>query len=95
MSVSVFRRGAFRNQINKSVFPYSGLNSVTNTEEYGRIRRVHRSDTVLHDYFNTNCKVVLARSNNWRLHKVNKKSSETLSSSATVPSSSAIPAIYG
>ena len=25
----------FRNQINKSVFPYSGLNSVTNTEEYG------------------------------------------------------------
>ena len=25
----------FRNQINKSVLPYSGLNSVTNTDEYG------------------------------------------------------------
>ena len=25
----------FRNQNNKSVFPYSGLNSVLNTEEYG------------------------------------------------------------
>ena len=25
----------FRNQINKSVFLYSGLNSVTNTEEFG------------------------------------------------------------
>ena len=49
MSVTVFRRWAlpylgdehFRNQINKSVFPYSGLNSVTNTEEYGGCTGLH------------------------------------------------------